>query len=81
MSNVTKSLEVPKEMSEVIDAVTAIVLDIKLKKPITEIIAGNLQRLMTAVDGYDQLDEEQKTPQFINAVAYLVAQLGPVLKS
>jgi hypothetical protein len=33
------------------------------------------------VEGYEKLDEEQKTPQFVNAVAYLIAQLGPVLKS
>jgi hypothetical protein len=81
MSNITKTLEVPKEMSEVVDAVTGIVLDIKLKKPVAEILAGNLQKLMTAVEGYEKLDEEQKTPQFVNAVAYLIAQLGPVLKS
>lgn len=81
MANVTKTLEVPKEMSEVVDAIAGIVLDVKLKKPVAEILANNLQKLMTAVDGYDKLDEEQKTPQFTNAVAYLIAQLGPVLKS
>ncbi len=78
MATIPKTLNVPKEMSEVADALAGIIIDIKAKKPLVEILAGNLQKLMVAVEGFDQLDDEQKSPEFANAIGYLVSQLGPL---
>lgn len=78
MSNIEKILQVPKELSEVADALISLVSDIKDKKELAEIIAGNLTKLMTAVEGFEALDEEAKTPQFPNAIGYIVAGLGQI---
>ena len=53
--------------------------DIKAKKPVAELIAGSLGSLMSAVEGYDQLDEEAKMKEAHNLYGILVGDLIQVL--
>lgn len=70
---------VGKESKEVIDAVVGIIADIKAKKEVAEIVAGSLPSLMTAVDGYDKLDDEMKSDSRNETVAYAGLQITEVL--
>lgn len=79
MDIVIKQLEVPKEMSEIVDALVGLVADIKAKKDISMIVAENLQPLMAAVEGFDKLGEEAKSEQSYNAYALLVSGLAKEL--
>lgn len=79
MSTVKKELEVGKELSEVIDAVTDLLEDILAKKELGLVAAENLPSLMSAVDGYDQLALELKSDKRNETAAYAVARLLEVL--
>jgi hypothetical protein len=74
VQKVTVTMEVPKELKEIIDAESGILRDIKAKKPIAEIVAGNLQKLIAAVEGFDKVDEEIKSDGKDEAAGYLVQQ-------
>lgn len=69
------SLSVPKESKEVVDAVAGIVADIRAKRPVAEIAVGALPKLLVAVEGFDQLDDEAKSKQRSDLAAYLVKNL------
>ena len=53
-----KEVEYAKEIGDVFVAVESMIADLKAKKPLAEIAAGNLGKLMTAVEGADQMDDE-----------------------
>ena len=54
---VTISLEVPKEMNDVREALMGLVVDIKAKKSIGEMAANAFPKFVAAVEGVDQLDD------------------------
>jgi hypothetical protein len=58
MALVSKEIQVPKELEEVLVLVRGLVADLKNKKPVAELAAGALPNLLSAVDGIDQLDDE-----------------------
>ena len=70
--NVPVQMEVGKESKEVLDCVFAIVEDIRAGKPVAQIAAENLPALFTAVEGFDKLDDEAKSPQRSGLAAYAV---------
>lgn len=70
MQTVQVILEVPKESKEVLDAVTALISDVKAKKPLAEIIAGALPKVIAAVDGFDMLDDEAKSANKGDLIGY-----------
>ncbi len=72
-------LSVPKEMNDVRLFLGKLVADIKAKKPIAEIAAGSLPGLMSAVEGWDQLDEEAKLAESYNLYALLAADIAAAL--
>jgi hypothetical protein len=61
MQKIDVVMSVPKESKEVIDALTALVADIKAKKSIAEISSGALGNVVKAVEGFDQVDDEVKS--------------------
>lgn len=78
MEVVKKEIEVGKESAEVIEAIAALISDIKAKKPAVEIALGNLQKLSLALEGVEKLDDEQKTHLASN-LAFLGIKVGEVL--
>lgn len=70
MSTLVKEVTVTKEISEVFEAVAAIVADVKEGKSITEISAENWAGLVEAVEGWDKFDDEFKGEHFGSTVAY-----------
>ena len=60
----TISIEVAKESFEVFEAMEGLIADIKNKKAVSEIVAGNLGKLMTAVEGFEKIAEEVKSVHF-----------------
>ena len=79
MALVEISLAVPKEMNDVRLFLVALVEAIKAKKSLAEISAGSLPGLMSAIEGFDQLDDEAKLAEAYNLYALLVADLARVL--
>ncbi len=80
MALVKIELEVPKEMNDVRLFVVQLLMDIKAKKSTAELIAGSLGGLMTAVEGWDQLDDEAKMKEAFNLYALLAADIAQALK-
>lgn len=74
MNLVKVEMEVPKEGKEIVDCVASIIKDLKAKKPIAEVAAGNLTKLFAAVEGFDQLGEELKSANKDELAGYLVQQ-------
>lgn len=74
MAKVVVELQVGKESKEVVDALASIVADVKAKKPLAEVAAGNLTKLFAAVEGFDKLDDEFKDDKAAIA-AYIVKEL------
>lgn len=72
MNTVDVIIQVPKETKEAGDAMFGIIADVKAKKTIAEIVAGNLPKLISAVEGFDQMDDEFKSAHRSALVAYLV---------
>lgn len=68
-------LNVPKESKEVIDALTALVADLKAKKSLVEISTDMLPKLLIAVEGYDQLGAELKSDGRDDLAGYAVTQI------
>lgn len=80
MELVTLEVSVPKEMQEISVFIAHLIKDIKAKKAITEIVAGSLPGLMTAVDGYGQLSEEIKSDEATDCIALLGSGVYKALK-
>ena len=62
-------LNLPKECEDVRKFLIELVEDIKAKKDVAVIAAENLPNLMAAVQGYDQLGAEAKTPEAYDCFA------------
>ncbi len=77
MEVIAKVISVPKEASEVVDFIAAMVANIKAKKSLAE-IAAELPKLVAAVDGYNLLGEEMKAA-WPAASAYLISEVGQAL--
>jgi len=78
---IEKTVKVAKESSEVFDALTSIVTDAKAGYSIPDISARNLPKLVEAVRGYEQFDDEAKSKEFVQTLAYGVGQVGSALRS
>ena len=74
------TVQVTKESHEVFEAIASIIADIKAGKDVALIAAGNLPKLMVAVEGYDLLDDEVKDAQFPETVALGGAKIVKALK-
>lgn len=70
---------VPKEGKEIVDFVAALIADIKAKKSIAE-LAGELPKLVSAVDGFNQLGEEMKSQFDGDLEGYLVREIRNALR-
>lgn len=57
---IDKNVKVAKETSEVMDLLVTLVKDIKAKKTASQIAGDTLSKLMTAIEGIDQVDDEAK---------------------
>lgn len=75
MQVVAVTMDVPKEGKEVIDALAGLVADFKAKKPVAEVVAGNLGKLLAAIEGFDQLGEEAKSSNKDELAGYSVQQI------
>lgn len=75
IETVNKTLVVGKETSEVADALRELILDIRAGKDIAAIASENLPGVVTAVEGYDKIDEEIKHESRADTSGYVVAQI------
>lgn len=80
MNVVKKEVELPKELSELSTLVVELLKDIVAKKGVTAISAENLPLLMTAVQGFDLMDEELKDDKVYDLAALMVSDIIKVLK-
>ena len=80
MEFVEQVVKLPKELSEVKKALVELVADIAAKKEISILIAENLPLLMQAIEGFDKMGEEIKTPEAANVAALLGAEIFQALK-
>lgn len=78
---VEKKVIVTKEANDIFEAAEGLAVDIKAKKPIAEIVAGNLSKLMNAVDGYEKVSGEAKSEHFYETVALGGARIAKALIS
>lgn len=62
---------VPKEMQDVSVLLQNIVKAIKAKKGVAEIAASELADLIAAVEGYDKIGDEVKSPEASDCIALL----------
>lgn len=76
---VEQTVQLPKEAKEVKDALVNLVKVMKDKKPMSEIIASELPYLMKAVEGYEKLGEEAKTPEIAMVFGVLGGEVGAIL--
>ena len=76
-----KNVKVAKETTEVFDAVASVIRDIRQGKSIAEISSGNLPKLVTAVDGFDQFDDEFKADHYGNTVAFGIGMVVDALRT
>ncbi len=76
---IKKEVEVAKETMEIFDALSGIAADIKAKKQIAELVAGNLTKLIAAVEGFDKLSEEFKAKQLYMSLGVGMGQVGEAL--
>lgn len=79
ISTKTVSVVVAKESSEVFECLEKLLLAIKAKQPIAQIVAGNLSELMTAVEGFEEIAAEVKSVEFYETAALGGAKLTRAL--
>lgn len=79
MNTVPVELMVPKEMHELIVAVTDLVKHFKQKKPLAEAMAL-LPQVVAAVEGVELLGEELKSEGRDEAAAFLVHKMMEALQ-
>lgn len=70
--------DVAKEVDEVLALMVGLVKDVKAKKPLAEIAAGQLVPLMSALEGIDKLDDEIKENRAA-VMATVGAKMGDLL--
>lgn len=76
---VSETVMVPKEAKEVKDLLLTLVKDIKAKKSVSEITSDCFPKLVTAIEGFDQLSAEAKAPQIAVLAGLLGGQVGEIL--
>ena len=76
-----REVEYCKEVDDVAVLLSAIVADAKAGKPVAEIASGNLQKLVDAVAGVDQIDDEAKANRkvFMQTIGYRTGELADAL--
>lgn len=80
MEFIKKELEVPKELNEVATLIVSLVENIVAKKDLALVAAENLPLLMTAIQGFEAMQEELKDDKVYNVAVLLVSDLVKVLK-
>lgn len=75
---VQQTVQIPKEMKDVKDLLVVLVKDIKAKKSVAEISGDALPRLVAAIDGFDKLGEEAKSPQAAMLGGLLAGEIGEI---
>lgn len=80
MEFIKKELEVPKELNEVATLIVSLVEDIVAKKDLALVAAESLPLLMTAIQGFEAMQEELKDDKVYNVAVLLVSDLVKVLK-
>lgn len=81
MNTIDVVMKVPKESKEVVDALVILVKDIKAKKPIGELAANALPKVIAAAEGFDQVGGEVKSEGRDELAGYLVQQIFSALDS
>jgi hypothetical protein len=76
---VEQTVKMPKEAKEVKDALLVLVQAMKAKKPVSEIIAMELPVAMKAIDGFEKIAEEAKTPEIAMVFGVMGGEIGQVL--
>lgn len=76
---IEQTVKMPKEAKEVKDALLVLVKAMKAKKPMSEIIATELPYAMKAVDGFEKIGEEAKTPEIAMVFGVMGGEIGQVL--
>lgn len=72
-------LTVGKDSKEIVDAIFELIKDIKEKKDVASIAAENLPGLMSAITGYENLDDEMKSEYRNETLAYAGYKLAEAL--
>jgi len=75
MELIKQELNVPKETKEVIDLLDAVFEQIKAKSDIAGYMSL-IDELYAAAQGFDQVDDELKSKNKADAMAYLVFKIG-----
>lgn len=78
---VEKTVKLGKETTDVFEALASVVRDVKLGKSISDISAGNLPKLMEAVNGFDQLDDEARADHYGNTIAFGIGSIVDALRT
>lgn len=68
-------VEICKETADVFKALAGIIKCVKEKKSVAEIVAVELNDVIKAVEGFEQLPAEAKTKQFHDTVALGIASI------
>ena len=75
-----KEVEYCKEVDDVASLLVAIVNDVRVGKSVSEIASGSVQKLIDAISGVDQLDEESKNRKvFLQTIGYRTGELADSL--
>lgn len=76
---VEQTVKMPKEAKDVKDALVVLVKAMKEKKPMSEIIASELPYAMKAIDGFEKISEEAKTPEIAMLFGVMAGEIGQVM--
>jgi hypothetical protein len=76
MQLVQETVSIPKEMKEIKDCLVSLATDIHQGKSISEVSADILPKLFMAVEGYQSLGEEAKSPEASVALGLMGGQIG-----
>lgn len=80
MAKEKKEIEYSKETDDVLVAIVELVKDVRAKKPISQLAGENLQNLINAVGGADQIpDEEKDRKVFLQTIGYRTGELADAL--
>lgn len=80
MEMIEQVVKLPKELAEVKKCLVELVADIAAKKELAVIVSENLPLLIQAVEGFEKMAEEVKTPEAANVAALLGAEVFQALK-
>lgn len=80
MQTVSVTIQVPKESKEVVDAVVGLIVDVRAGKSVSEIISGSLGKFVSAVDGFEAIQDEINSDGLDEMVGYTAQQLIQALR-